>query len=123
MVSGTIWTVAKAARISISSCLTVAEYQALNPGARWRYRTVRHPLVANILLPPLVFILLYRLPFDMPKSWRRERRMVHLTTLAIVAILGGLGLPLGYECVAAVQLPVLVSRGDHRRLAVLGAAP
>ena len=90
-----------------SSCLTVAEYRALNPGARWRYRTVRHPLVANILLPPLVFILLYRLPFDMPKSWRRERRMVHLTTLAIVATLGGLGLPLGYECVAAVQLPVL----------------
>ena len=34
--------------------------------------------------------------------------MVHLTTLAIVATLGGLGLPLGYECVAAVQLPVLV---------------
>ena len=69
---------------------------------------MRHPLVANILLPPLVFILLYRLPFDMPKSWRRERRMVHLTTLAIVATLGGLGLPLGYERVAAVQLPVLV---------------
>ena len=91
-----------------SSCLTVAEYRALSPGARWRYRTLRHPLVANILVPPLVFILLYRLPFDMPKSWRRERLMVHLTTLAIVATLGGLGLPLGYECVAAVQLPVLV---------------
>ena len=91
-----------------SSCLTVAEYRALSPRERWWYRTTRHPLVANVLLPPLVFTLLYRLPFDMPKSWRHERRMVHLTTLALVAALGGLGLLLGYDRVAAVQLPVLV---------------
>ncbi len=91
-----------------SSCLTVAEYRALTPGGRWRYRALRHPLVANILLPPLVFTLLYRLPFDMPKSWRRERRMVHLTTLGVAATLGGAGLPLGYGSVAAVQAPVVV---------------
>lgn len=91
-----------------SSCLTVAEYRALSPRQRWWHRTTRHPLVANLLLPPLVFTLLYRLPFDMPKSWRLERRMVHLTTLALVVVLGSLGLALGYERVAAVQLPVLV---------------
>lgn len=91
-----------------SSCLTVAEYQALNSRQRRWYRTTRHPLVANVLLPPLIFTLLYRLPFDMPKSWRLERRMVHVTTLALVVALGGLGLALGYERVAAVQLPVLV---------------
>jgi omega-6 fatty acid desaturase (delta-12 desaturase) len=91
-----------------SSCLTVAEYRALSQRQRWWYRTTRHPLVDNLLLPPLIFILLYRLPFDMPKSWRRERRMVHLTTLGLVAVLGGLGLALGYERVAAVQLPVFV---------------
>lgn len=91
-----------------SSCLTVAEYRALSPRQRWWYRTTRHPLVANVLLRPLLFTLLYRLPFDMPKAWRLERRMVHLTTLALVMALGGLGLALGYERVAAVQLPVLV---------------
>lgn len=91
-----------------SFCLTVAEYQALSPGKRWWYRTTRHPLVANVLLPPLVFTLLYRLPFDMPRSWRLERRMVHLTSLAVVAVLGGLGLMLGYLSLAVVQLPVLM---------------
>ncbi len=91
-----------------SSCLTVAEYRALSRRRRWWYRTTRHPLVANVLLPPLIFILLYRLPFDMPKSWRWERRKVHLTTLALVVTLGGLGLLLGYERVAGVQLPVLI---------------
>lgn len=90
-----------------SSCLTVVEYQALSPWARWRYRVIRHPLVANVLLPPLIFILLYRLPFDMPAAWRRERRVVHLTTAAVAAVLGGLGLWLGYGAVAAVQLPVM----------------
>lgn len=92
-----------------SSCLTVDEYRALSPRRRWWYRVTRHPLVANLLLPPLIFILLYRLPFDMPKTWRRERRLVHLTSLALVAALGGLGLVLGYDRVAAVQLPVLVA--------------
>ncbi len=91
-----------------SSCLTVAEYRALSPRQRWWYRTTRHPLVANLLLPPLVFTLLYRLPFDMPKSWRLERRMVHLTSLALVAILAGLGLVLGYDRVAVVQLPIMI---------------
>jgi omega-6 fatty acid desaturase (delta-12 desaturase) len=59
-----------------SSCLTVAEYHALGRWRRRFYRFTRHPLVANVLLPPLVFILLYRVPFDTPKAWRRERRGV-----------------------------------------------
>lgn len=91
-----------------SSCLTVAEYRALRPRRRWLYRMTRHPLVANVLLPPLIFTLLYRLPFDMPRSWRLERRFVHLTTLSLVIIFGGLGLVVGYERLAAVHLPVLV---------------
>ncbi|HSS66151.1 MAG TPA: fatty acid desaturase, partial [Gammaproteobacteria bacterium] len=91
-----------------SSCLTVAEYRALSPGKRRWYSATRHPLVANVLLPPLIFTLLYRLPFDMPKSWRPERRLVHLTTLALIVALGGLGLALGYHRVVAVQLPVMV---------------
>ncbi len=44
--------------------MTVAEYRALG---RWRRRLVRltnHPIVANLLLPPLVFVILYRVPFD-----------------------------------------------------------
>jgi omega-6 fatty acid desaturase (delta-12 desaturase) len=91
-----------------SSCLTVDEYRALSPQRRWWYRVTRHPLVANVLLPPFIFLMLYRVPFDMPQAWRRERRLVHLTNLTLVAALGGLGMALGYDRVAAVQIPVLV---------------
>lgn len=91
-----------------SSCLTLAEYRALSRFQRWWYRTTRHPIVANILLPPLVFLGLYRIPFDTPRAWRRERRAVYFTDAALVAIFAGLGMLLGFSKVAAVQLPIMV---------------
>jgi acyl-lipid omega-6 desaturase (Delta-12 desaturase) len=91
-----------------SSCMTVAEYRALGRWRRCLVRLINHPLVANLLLPPLVFVILYRVPFDAAKGWRRERRGVYLTNLALVTLIGGLGLALGYGRVAAVQLPIMV---------------
>lgn len=91
-----------------STCLTVDEYRALSPARRWGYRTIQHPLIALLLLPPLVFLALYRVPFDTPQSWRKERASVYLTNLALVALAGGLGLVLGFEAVAAVHLPIMI---------------
>ena len=90
-----------------SSCLTVVEYQQLGDRARRRYRLLRHPLVAQLLLPPIVFILLYRLPFDAPRSWRHERRAVHLTTLAAAAVYVALGWLFGFGLVLLVHLPIM----------------
>jgi omega-6 fatty acid desaturase (delta-12 desaturase) len=91
-----------------SSCLTLREYQALSPRRKWLYRAARHPLVAQVLLPPLVFLLLYRLPFDTPRAWRKERRSVHLTNLALGVVLGALVLLLGVGPVLLVQVPIMV---------------
>jgi len=91
-----------------SSCLTVEEYLALSVWRRRWYRLMRHPLVANILLPPLVFILLFRVPFDTPRAWRRERYGVYLTDAILISVIVGLGLLLGFGDVAAVQLSVMV---------------
>ena len=91
-----------------SSCMTVAEYRTL---PRWRkavVRSVHNPLIANLLLPPLLFILLYRTPFDAAKGWRRERNALYLTNIALAALFGGLGLVLGYRRVTAVQLPIMM---------------
>jgi acyl-lipid omega-6 desaturase (Delta-12 desaturase) len=91
-----------------SSCLTVAEYRALGGWRRAIVRLTNHPLVANLLLPPVVFILLYRTPFDAAKNWQRERRGVYLTNIALVGLIGSVGLVLGYGDVVAVQLPTMV---------------
>jgi omega-6 fatty acid desaturase (delta-12 desaturase) len=90
-----------------STVLTVAEYRALSSWGRLVYRVSRHPLVVNIILPPVIFMILYRLPFDTPKSWRRERLALHLTNAILVALIVGLGFLVGFGSVAAVQLLVM----------------
>lgn len=91
-----------------SSCMTTAEYRALGPVRRLLYRAVRNPLVSLVLLPPLVFLLLYRVPFDTPRAWRKERLVVHATNLAIAAVFLGLGVALGFTNVLLVQLPITI---------------
>jgi omega-6 fatty acid desaturase (delta-12 desaturase) len=90
-----------------STCLTIAEYRALSPWRRFFYRLPRHPLLANLVFPPLVFLLLYRTPFDTPKTWKRERRSVWLTNLSIAAAVLVLGCLLGFRAVLLVHLPVV----------------
>jgi acyl-lipid omega-6 desaturase (Delta-12 desaturase) len=91
-----------------SSCMTVAEYRALGPRQRGMVRVLHHPIVANLLLPPLVFIFLYRTPFDAAKGWRRERMAVYFTNMGLAGLFGALGFFLGYERVLEVQLPIMV---------------
>jgi acyl-lipid omega-6 desaturase (Delta-12 desaturase) len=91
-----------------SSCLTVREYLAL---PRWRqrlYRLGHHPLVANVILPPLIFMLLYRVPFDTPRTWSRERRSVWATNLAILLFFTVGGMLLGFRQMLLVQVPVMI---------------
>jgi omega-6 fatty acid desaturase (delta-12 desaturase) len=91
-----------------SACLTVREYCALSPWRRLLYRLPRHPLVANVLLPPLVFMLIYRVPFDTPRAWVRERWSVHLTNAALVALFGTLVALLGWQRVLLVHVSTMV---------------
>jgi omega-6 fatty acid desaturase (delta-12 desaturase) len=86
----------------------VREYLALS---RWRqcvYRLARHPLVANLLLPPLIFVLLYRVPFKTPPTWSRERRSVWATNLAIVLVFTVGGTLLGLRQMLLVQVPTMI---------------
>lgn len=90
-----------------STCATVAEYRAMPRLRRLRYRLFRHPVVTQFLLPPLVFLVVYRLAFDSPASWVHERRSVHLTSLALFIVLGGLAFLAGPWAVLLVQGPVI----------------
>jgi len=90
-----------------SVCLTVEEYQALSRWQRLAYRVSHHPLVMHVLLPPLVFLLLYRVPFDTPRSWRRERLSVLYTNLALLAVFGGLIWIFGLGTVALIHIPII----------------
>jgi omega-6 fatty acid desaturase (delta-12 desaturase) len=90
-----------------SDCLTVAEYRALGPVQKRLYRITHHPVLVHFLLPPIIFILLYRLPFDTPATCRRERLSVVLLDLSLLAVFGGLVAAFGFVNVALVHLPAL----------------
>jgi acyl-lipid omega-6 desaturase (Delta-12 desaturase) len=91
-----------------STCLTLQEYLDLSARRRWFYRVTRHPVVTQLVLPPLIFLFLFRLPFDTPKSWGKERRSVYFTNLALAAMVSGLVALLGWKPVLLVQLPVML---------------
>jgi len=91
-----------------SSCLTVAEFMRLGRWRRRLYRLGQNPVVSHLVLPPLVFLLLYRVPFDTAKGWRRERRAVFETNIVLAGVVVGLGLAIGFGRVAEVQLPIMV---------------
>jgi len=88
-----------------STCLTVDEFRALPPSKRAFYRFVWNPFVALVLLPPVVFLLIYRLPFDTPAAWKRERRSVHITNFALFAVFAALVYAFGWRDVLLVHLP------------------
>jgi omega-6 fatty acid desaturase (delta-12 desaturase) len=90
-----------------SACLTVREYLALSRWRRLLHRLPRHPLVANVALPPLVFLVLYRVPFDTPRCWVRERRSVHLTNAALAALFGTLALSIGWREVLTIHVSIM----------------
>lgn len=90
-----------------SACLTVREYLGLSRWRRLLHRLPRHPAVANLLLPPLVFLAVYRLPLDTPRHWIRERRSVRLTNAALLALYGALAFLFGWQRVLAIHLPIM----------------
>jgi len=91
-----------------STCLTLREYHALSPFRQWRHRTLYHPLVSILLLPPMVFLVLYRFPFDTRPSWRQERRNVHVTNAMLLVAVAALVALAGPRAVALVQIPCVV---------------
>lgn len=91
-----------------SNCLTVNEYQQLPRWRRLVFRVSLHPVISLLLLPPLIFMVLYRLPFDAPVGWARERRAVQVTNIALLAVYGSLGLALGFVPLLLTVLPTMI---------------
>ncbi|MCR9215445.1 MAG: fatty acid desaturase [Proteobacteria bacterium] len=88
--------------------LTVAEYLALSRWQRLVYRLYRNPLVMLGIGPVYLFVIKYRLPFDLLRRNRRLLIGVMITNLAIAAILSSLSFGFGFIEVLMVQTPIVV---------------
>jgi omega-6 fatty acid desaturase (delta-12 desaturase) len=88
--------------------MTVDEYRNCSYLGRLRYRLYRHPLVMFVLGPSVLFVLLQRFTYSIPRTWRRERNSVHLTNLGILAMLGAAWFTIGLPSFVRVHLPIVV---------------
>jgi omega-6 fatty acid desaturase (delta-12 desaturase) len=91
-----------------TDCLTLAEYETLSPFKQRLYRFSHHPLLIHVLQPPLVFLLLQRVPFDTPASCPAERRSVYALNVGLVLLFGTLIYLFGIKAVLLVHLPAML---------------
>jgi len=89
--------------------LTVAEYEAKSWKGRLGYRLFRNGLVMFGLGPSFAMVILPRIPSK--DSRRRIRHSVIATNFAIVAMVVGLGLLMGWREYLLVQLPTMLLAG------------
>ena len=88
--------------------LTVDEYLALSRWDRIKYRIYRNPLVLFGAGAVLHFAVVHRIPTIVPPEWRRERRSILWTDVALVALVVIAGLVFGFKALLLVHLPLLL---------------
>ena len=96
--AGDIWT------------LTVQEYLDAPLWKRIAYRLFRNPFVLFVIVPTCVFLIYHRFPAR--AVGKRERRSVHWTNGALLAIVLLMSLTVGLKSYLLVQLPVLMMTGS-----------
>ncbi|HUX95449.1 MAG TPA: fatty acid desaturase [Bacteroidales bacterium] len=91
--------------------LTVEEYSSLSGWKKISYRFYRNPLFLFGIAPILLFTLQHRFTKSYMSGW--EKAYVHLTSLALIAIVSGLILLMGWKTFLMIQLPILYIATVH----------
>lgn len=84
--------------------LTVEEYKESSPKKRFWYRMYRNPFLLLVIVPFLLFTLVYRL-----EGGDRSRKMniqTHATTLALVLIITAISFLIGFKTFVIIQVPL-----------------
>ena len=91
--------------------LTTDEFKKMSKWSRLRYRAFRHPLFLFGIAPMLLFIFQNR--FTKKYMTFKERVYVHLTTLAVIAIIFLMIWAIGLKAYLMIQIPVLYIASVH----------
>lgn len=88
--------------------LTVAEYRALTPLGKWKYRLYRHPLVMFVIGPAYVFLLDQRLPTGQMKDGIGPWISCLGTTACLAILFAALSWLVGWQVFLAIHLPTVL---------------
>ncbi|WP_086644333.1 fatty acid desaturase [Acetobacter sp. DsW_063] len=90
-----------------SDCITVREYSAMTKFQKFLYRFKINPILSIFVMPPIIFFISYRVAFDAPRGWARERLGVYLTNACLFFIFGFLIWYAGLKIVSLVSFVVI----------------
>ena len=91
--------------------LTVEEYMKLSRWGKFSYRFYRNPFFLFGLAPILLFTIQNR--FTKEYMSLREKIYVHLTNLALIIVIAGIIMLIGWKTFLLIQLPVLYIATVH----------
>lgn len=87
--------------------MTVQEYLKAPLWVRIKYRLARNPLCLFVIGPPILFLILQRLP-SRKEAGARAAQSVHLTNLGILLFSVAMSCLIGVKAFLLIQLPVLI---------------
>lgn len=88
--------------------LTLAEYRALSPLRRLRYRVYRHPLFLFPIGVPFFFVVLQRTPWGHPLEPSEGWRSVVGLNIAMIVFYGLVGAAIGYATLTWIVAPMIL---------------
>lgn len=87
---------------------TVNEYVGLSKWGRFKYRLYRNPLILFMIVPTILFLVIYRFPNYKHKELKKYQKSVYLTSVAIASLMGTLIWLIGFRDFLLIQLPITI---------------
>ena len=88
--------------------MTVNEYLQQSKWGKLKYRLYRNPLFLFVIVPTILFVILYRFPSSTNKAMKRVQSSVYWTNLVLALIVGGLIWLIGFKAFLLVQAPIMI---------------
>ncbi len=88
--------------------LTIGEYLSRSKWGRFKYRFYRNPIFLFVIIPTLLFLIVYRFPNFKQKELKPVFTSTYYTSLVIALLIGGIIWLVGWKTFLLVQVPITV---------------
>jgi len=88
--------------------MTVNEYLGRSKWGRFKYRLYRNPFFLFVIIPTLLFLLVYRIPNFKQKELKSVFASTYYTTFLIALLIGGMIWLVGLQTFLVIQVPITI---------------